>query len=113
MDLTWLCFVGLMLIIIPAIYYGTRSRMRYVRRIREAQARGAFTDMNTPKTKSRVRRLALLALMGIAGTLLSTTMLIQQWIRIPLGFVLAAIIVFAIIASVAGFLMRREIDRRL
>lgn len=113
MDSTWLCFVALMLIMIPAIYYGTRSRMRYLRRIREAQARGAFEDMNTPKTKSRIRTLAFLSLIGIGGTILSSTMLIQRWVRIPLGFILAAIIVFAIVGSVAGFLMRREIDRRL
>ena len=73
MDSTWLCFVALMLIMIPAIYYGTRSRMRYLRRIREAQARGAFEDMNTPKTKSRIRTLAFLALIGIGGTILSST----------------------------------------
>jgi hypothetical protein len=115
MDLSWLCLVAILLIMIPVIYYGTRSRLRYARRIREAQARGAFVDMNTPENKSRFRRLALLALIGVLGMVSSFVMLFQPWIRLPLpvGIIIAAFIVFGILASVGGFLMQREIDHRL
>ena len=108
---------------IPVIYYGTRSRLRYARRIREAQAKGAFADMNTPENKSRFRRFAFLALIGVTflaligviGVIISIVMLIQPWIRIPLPFsvFIVAFIVFGIMASVGGFLMQREIERRL
>lgn len=115
MDLSWLCFVVLMLIVIPVIYYGSRSRLRYARRIREAQGRGAFGDMNTPENKSRFRRFASLALMGTLGMVLSIVMLVQPWMRIPIpfGVIIAVFVVFGIMASVGGFLMQREIDRRL
>lgn len=115
MDQSWLCFIPVMLIMIPVIYYGTRSRLRYARRIREAQARGAFADMNTPENKSRFRRFALLALMGTLGIALSIVILLQPWIRLPVpfGVIIAVFIVFGIMASVGGFLMQREIDRRL
>jgi hypothetical protein len=115
MDLSWLCFVAIMLIMIPAIYYGTRSRLRYARRIREAQAKGAFADMNTPENQYRFRRFAFLALIGVIGLIISIVMLIQPWIRIPLPFsvFIVAFVVFGIMASVGGFLMQREIERRL
>jgi hypothetical protein len=71
MDLTWLCFVALILLMIPVIYYGTRSRIQYVRRIREASARGAFADMKEPKSKSRIRHLAFVALVGAIGMVVS------------------------------------------
>ncbi len=115
MDRSWLCLVVLLLIMVPAIYYGARSRWRYASRIREAQARGAFTDMNTPKAMARLRRLALLALIGILGMILSIVMLLQHWVRIPISsnYILTALVVFGLVSSIAGFLIRREIDRRL
>ncbi len=115
MDLSWLCFVPLMLIMIPVIYYGTRSRLRYARRIREAQARGAFVDMNTPENGSRLRRLAFLALIGSLGMIITILMVMQPWVRLPIpfGVFITAFLAFGILASVAGFLMKREIDRRL
>ena len=115
MDLTWLCFIALFLIMIPVIYFGTRSRLQYARRIREAQARDAFADMNTPANKSRFRRLALLALIGALGMVFSIVMLFQPWIRLPVptGVIIATFVVFGILASVGGLLMQREIDRRL
>ncbi len=115
MNLSWLCFVAVILIMIPFVYYGTRSRIQYARRIREASASGAFADMNEPKSKSRFRRLAFLALVGALGMILSLILLVQPWIRISLSpdFFITALIVFGLISSAAGLLMRREIDRRL
>ena len=115
MDLTWLCFVALILLMIPVIYYGTRSRIHYVRRIREASARGAFADMKEPKSKSRIRHLAFVALVGAIGMVVSFIFLSQPQIRmsIPSDYIITALIVFGVIASAAGFLMRREVDRRL
>ena len=116
LDLSWLCLVIPIGIIVLAAILGTRSRLRYARRIREAQARGVFADMNTPENKSRFRRLAALALMGLLGMILSIAILVlQQASRDPsfAGITIAAAILFGIIASIAGFLMQREIDRRL
>lgn len=114
-DLSWLCFVILVGIVIVAAVFGTRSRLRYARRIREAQARGAFADMNTPENRSRIRRFALLALTGTLSIVFSIVMLLQPWIRIPVpfGVIIVVFVIFAIMASVGGFLMQREIDRRL
>src|SRR5918996_1923305 len=75
-DLSWLCVVIPIGIIVLAAILGTRSRLRYARRIREAQARGAFADMNTPENKSRFRRLAALALIGLLGVILSIIILV-------------------------------------
>jgi len=114
-DLSWLCLVIPIGIIAVAAILGTCSRLRYARRIREAQARGAFADMDTPKNKSRFRRFAVLALMGTLGLMLSLVMLIQPWInlRLPIGVFIAAFVVFGIMGSVGGYLMQREINRRL
>jgi hypothetical protein len=93
---------------------GTRSRLRYARRIFDAQTKGAFTDMNSPEAKSRSRRLAFLALIGTVGTIISFVILViprLNWIPVPIVF--TAFCVFGIIAAIAGFLMQREIDRRL
>ncbi len=100
----------------PGIYYGARSRMRYARRIREAQARGAFADMNTPQNKFRFRRLAILMLVGVLGMILSvTTLLLRQ---VPpsdtsYGLILVVAVLFGMITTIASFLMQREINRRL
>jgi len=114
-DLSWLCIVIPIGIIVVIAILGTRSRLRYARRIREAQARGAFEDMNTPKNKARFRRFASLALTGTLGLMISFVMLIQPWInhRLPFGVFIAAFVVFGIMGSVGGYLMQREIDRRL
>jgi hypothetical protein len=114
-DLSWLCLVAVMVLMIPVIYFGTLSRLKYAKRIRDAQARSAFVDMNTPENASRFRRFAFLALIGSLGMIISILMLVQRWVRIPVpfGVLIAAFFVFGIIASVAGFLMKREINRRL
>ena len=114
-DLSWLCIVIPIGIIAVAALLGTRSRLKYAQRIRDAQARGAFADINTPKNKSRFRRFAFLALIGTLGLMVSLVMLIQPWInlRVPLGAFIAAFIVFGIMGSVGGYLMQSEINRRL
>jgi hypothetical protein len=115
-NLTWLCFPVLMGIVVVVAILGTRSRLRYVRRIREAQTRGVFADMNTPEYQVRFRRFALLALFGMLGTVLSFVMIFQPWIRIPASFVViiaVLLVVFGVMGSIGGFLMKREIDRRL
>lgn len=115
MDLSWLWFVIPVGIVMVAAVFGTRSRLRYARRIRDAQARGAFADMNTPETSSRIRRFALLALTGVLGIVFSFVLLLQPWIRIPVpfGVIIAVFVVFGLMASLGGLLMQREVDRRL
>ena len=95
---------------------GTRSKLRYARRIMEAQARGAFGDMNTPKQKTRFRWLALTALIGVIGAMGSLAILILQQfsiILIPVGIVFASLSVFGVLSVIAGYMMQREINRRL
>lgn len=115
-DLSWLCFVILMGIIFVTAFFGTRSRLRYAKRIMEAQKRGAFDDMNTPKQKTRFRWLASIALIGIIGAMSSLAILILQRfgiIPISMGIVLACLGLFTVLGAIAGYLMRREFDRRL
>jgi hypothetical protein len=99
-----------------AAILGTRSKLRYADRLRAAQARGAFADMNEPQNKSRFRRLAILALSGILGMILSLAILVLQ-LRRPIadyyGITLAVAILFVTIGFIAGLLMQREFDRRL
>ena len=115
-DLSWLCIVIPAGIIIIAAIFGTRSRLRYVRQIREAQVRGAFDDMNMPKQKPRFRLLALTALLGVTGMMGSVAILILQslgLIIIPVEIVFVSLGVFGVLGTMAGYLMQREIDRRL
>jgi hypothetical protein len=116
MDLSWLCILITFGIAVVVIILGTRSRMRYARRIREAQDRGAFADINMPENKSRVRRLAALALIGLLGMILSIIILALQIANQAnpfTGIMIALAIIFGSIALIAGFLLQREIDRRL
>ena len=115
-NLSWLCLVIPIGIIVLVAVLGTRSRLRYVKRIWDAQARGAFNDMNAPKQKTRFRWLALLALLGVIGTMSSLMISVLQRfvvIPIPVGIVLVVFGVFGILTAIAGFLIQREIDRRL
>jgi hypothetical protein len=101
---------------ITAAILGTRSRLQYARRIREAQARGAFADMNTPKNRSRTRRLAMFALIGILGMTLSCMALfVQMKTRYAdlYGITIGIALFFGIIGAGAGLLMQRDVDRRL
>ena len=117
MNLSWLCIVIPIITIVVVAILGTLSKLRYASRIRDAQARDAFADLNAPENKSRFRRLAATALIGSLGMIVSIAVLVLlemkhtgYYFGIPL-IVLA--ILFGILASIAGFLMQREIDRRL
>ena len=114
--LTILCFSILVGILVVAAILGTRSRLRYAARIRAAQARGAFADMNTPEYKSRFRHLAVFALVGLLGTVLSIVILAIQ-LRTKFadfaGITIVVAVLFGVVAAVAGSLMQREINRRL
>jgi hypothetical protein len=115
-NLTWLIIPIFLIGFIILIAFGVRSRLRYAQRIRDAQARGAFADMNLPIYKSRFRHLAILGLIGIFGLMLSMAFILLPWVDkndTSLRMVAGAALVFAIICTVAGLLMRREIDRRL
>jgi hypothetical protein len=115
-DLSWLCFVILFGIVIVAAVFGTRSRLRYARRIREAQARGAFADLDTAENKSRFRRLAALALIGLLGMISSIVifllLLANQAVTFSGAMVVVALL-FGMVAAIAGFLIQKEINRRL
>ena len=103
-------------ILILVAVLGTRSRLRYADQIRKAQARGAFNDMNTPEYKSRTRHYALIALIGLSGMVLSIAILIFQQasgFTYYSGFTVIVAILWGILSSVGGYLMKREIDRRL
>jgi hypothetical protein len=116
LDLSWLCIVIPVGIMIVVAILGTRSKLRYARRIREAQARGAFADLNKPENKARIRSLAFLALIGLLGMLLSIVVLILQQVNqftTFSGITVIVAIVFGVIGSIAGFLMQREVNRRL
>lgn len=51
MDLTWLCPVAVMLIMLPVIYYGTRSRMNYAKQL----LRGGSSPRGSINTKFNTR----------------------------------------------------------
>ena len=117
MNLSWLCIVIPIILMAAVAILGTWSKLRYASRIREAQVRGRFADLKAPENKSRFRRLAAIALIGSLGMIVSITILVLLQTRnaapyfgIPL---IGVAILFGIVASVAGFLMQREIDRRL
>jgi hypothetical protein len=114
--LTVLCISVPVGILVIAAIFGIRARTRYANRIREALARGAFADMNTPEIKSRFRRLATFALVGMFGMILSIAILTLQ-LRSRFtdfyGVTAAIAIIFGILVATAGSLMQREINRRL
>lgn len=115
-DLTWLCFITLIVIIGLVAVLSTRSRLKYAKRIMDAQRKGAFKDMDNPNQRSRFRWLALIALIGLIGTMCSLTGLILlkfAMLQIPAGVILVLFAVFGTISVIGGFLMHREIDRRL
>jgi hypothetical protein len=115
-DASWVCLALPIGIIALAAILGTRSRLRYANRIREAQARGAFPELSPAAAGWRVRSLAILAVIGVIGVLCSLVILALAKFAgfpVPPTGILASAGVFGAIAAVAGFLMKREIDRRL
>jgi hypothetical protein len=114
--LTVLCISIPIGVVVVAAILGTRSRLRYAARIRDAQARGVFADMNTPENKARFRILAIFALVGLLGMFLSMAILVMQLRSRFAGLyevTIAVAILFGIVAAIAGSLMQREINRRL
>ena len=110
------CFVAFIGVVSVLMTFSIRSRLKYAKRIQDAQARGAFADLNMPQNKSRFRRLATNALIGIFGMILSVAILVIPWVGKTSTFsevVIVIAILFGILCSVAGVLMQREIDRRL
>jgi len=82
-----------------------------------AWSRLRHAGLNTPENKSRFRLLAAIALIGLLGMIVAIAILVFLQARkaahysgIPLIIVA---IIFGIVASIAGFLIQREIDRRL
>jgi hypothetical protein len=72
--------------------------------------------MNIPKQKTRFRRLALMAfigVIGIMGSLVTLIFVFNSLVSIPMGSIFASIGVFGVLGATAGYLMQREIDRRL
>jgi hypothetical protein len=116
MNFSWLCVAAFIALMIPVIYFGITSRLKYAKQILDAQAKGAFSDLNTPKVKSRFRRLAVVALIGLSGmTLFLLGFVILQVNRMIAysGVVITIAILFGISGAAAGLLMQREINRRL
>ena len=114
--LTTICIAIPIGIIVIAAVLGTRAKLKYADRIRAAQARGAFDDLNSLKYRLRFRRLAVCALIGMLGMILSIIILALQ-LRSKFadyyGITLVVALLFGVMASTAGLLMQREINRRL
>ena len=101
----------------------TQVKQRYAKRIMEAQARGKFADLEMPKNKSRFRLLAGLALFSILGFTCSLGVFALQSFRDYMslepgfsnfhGITIVAGLIFGGIGATTGFLMQREINRRL
>lgn len=116
-NITWLCIVIPIAIIVVVAILGAWSKLQNARRIRGDQAGGVLAGLNTPEKKARFRLLAAIALIGLLGMIVSIVMVkflqarnADHYFGIPL---IAVAIIFGIIASIAGFLLQREIDRRL
>ena len=120
-SLGLVCFTGLFLLAYIAVFVAiaivsTRAKQRSARQILKAQARGAFADMETPENKSRFRRLAVVSLIGLLGMVLSVVIVVWQWLSQAsnlFGIAVAVGLISAVLASIAGLLMQREINRRL
>ena len=101
---------------LPVIYYGVTSRWEYAKQIMDAQAKGAFSDFDTPKVKTRLRRLAAFQLVGTLGMALSFVVfiiLLTNKVDAYFGVAVTAGVLFGIIGVTAGLLKQREITRRL
>jgi len=116
-----ICFGGVFLLAYVVVFaaiaiVSTQAKLRSANRIRKAQARGAFADLETPENRSRLRWLAIVALIGLFGMLVSFGILVLQLIGRISGFygvTIAIGVVSGIMSSTVGLLMNREINRRL
>ena len=114
-NLSWLYMSIPIGIVVMIAILGTQSRLKYVTRLQEAYSRGAFAEM-TPEAKSRLRRLGLQALVCMLDMILCLGLLVIQMAN---GFTsfsgisALGVLMFGILALLAGFRMKREVDRRL
>ena len=103
-------------ILVGIAIWGTRARRKYANRLQEALARDAFADMNTPENKFRFRRLAVFALIGLLGMISSLAVLVLQLgskFANFYGITGIVALIFVVITFISGFLIQREINRRL
>ena len=121
--LAGLCLLTYIAVFAAIVIVTTQAKQRSARRIMRAQARGAFDDLETPKNRFRFRLLAGIALFGVLGFTcsigvfalhsfshylnLGTEFSKLYWVTIVMA------LVFGSVGAVAGFLMEREINRRL
>ena len=121
--LAGVCLLTYIAVFVAIAIVTTQAKQRYAKRIMQAQTRGAFADLETPKTGSRFRILAGVALFGVLGFSCSFGVIALQsftyylspgtelpnlfWVTLGIG------LIFGILGAVAGFFMNREINRRL
>lgn len=113
---TAICLIIPIGILVVAAILGTRSRLRYMHRIREAKNRGAFADMNTPENSARLRLLAVIILVALFGMVISIAVFIVQMatkFSNHYGIIITALLFFGVIGTIASILLQREINRRL
>ena len=116
-DSLWtaICLTASSVLILLA-FLVTRSKIRSINRFHQAQTKGVFSELNKPEYKSRTRQFALIALIGLSGMVLSIAIVIFQQVSGFTnfsGFTVIVALLFGILSSVGGYLMKREIDRRL
>jgi hypothetical protein len=58
-DLSWFCIVAVMVVMIPVIYYGTRSRLKYAKELFNTKPRdiSRLSKLITRKAKTRFTKL--------------------------------------------------------
>ncbi len=119
-DLSWLCLALCIPAFLIGIFFIARLRfkagLREYQRYKEAQSRGAFSAMNTPKQIFKFRWLAILALLCLLGMLVSLGILVLNLFGLLRVTPVIAISIFALSAipsSIFVLLMYREFVRRL
>jgi hypothetical protein len=113
---TGLFLVLFLALIAAAVYLRIRANSRWLKRYHAAKARGALNDINSPKMTVRFRLLAILALIGLLGSFSSLGLFglkLYKGLSISPQVTIVSFAVFALLGSIAGLLMQREINRRL
>ncbi len=114
-----LAFIFILIFLIPislAIYFGVRSRARYADRIFEAQRRGSFNDLKTWQEKNKFLSRMVVMTSGYIGLLISLILFFLYYYKvldIPIILILVVLVISFLSLFVGGFLMQREITRRL
>src|SRR5690349_15409967 len=111
-NLSWLCVPLGFCMMLPFIVLGTRSRLLWLKRYREAQARGDFDEkMNAPDLKQRIRNLMLVVLTGWVGVAVLVVLLFLRpsgALDVSIKFIVIGLGFFGSLASVGGILVHRE-----